>query len=114
MIPIKLTITGFLSYQETTELDFTQFDLARIDPMEQASHPCWMPSPGCCSAQARKRDESLINLHSNVAEVALVFEYESNTYRVQRTLPKGKTTVLELDSCSFGWEVESLVWSYPA
>ena len=30
MIPIKLTITGFLSYQETTELDFTQFDLACI------------------------------------------------------------------------------------
>ena len=30
MIPIKLTITGFLSYRETTVLDFTQFDLACI------------------------------------------------------------------------------------
>jgi exonuclease SbcC len=45
--------------------------------------------------QARKRDESLINLHSNAAEVVLIFEYEGNTYRVQRSLTKGKTTVLE-------------------
>ena len=30
MIPIKLKISGFLSYQQAVELDFTSFDLACI------------------------------------------------------------------------------------
>ena len=30
MIPISLKITGFLSYQESAELDFQDFDLACI------------------------------------------------------------------------------------
>jgi exonuclease SbcC len=96
MIPIKLSITGFLSYQETTELDFTQFDLACISGSNGAGKSSLLDAfTWVLFGQARKRDESIINLHSNVAEVALVFEYESNTYRVQRTLAKGKTTVLE-------------------
>jgi len=96
MIPIKLTITGFLSYQETTELDFTQFELACISGSNGAGKSSLLDAfTWVLFGQARKRDESLINLHSNVAEVALVFEYESNTYRVQRTLAKGKTTILE-------------------
>jgi exonuclease SbcC len=45
--------------------------------------------------QARKRDESLINLQSRAAEVSLTFEYEGTVYRIQRTLPRGKTTILE-------------------
>ena len=96
MIPIKLTITGFLSYHETTELDFTLFDLACISGPNGAGKSSLLDAfTWVLFGQARKRDETLINLHSNVAEVALVFEYESNTYRVQRTLAKGKTTVLE-------------------
>jgi exonuclease SbcC len=96
MIPIKLTITGFLSYRETTELDFTQFDLACISGPNGAGKSSLLDAfTWVLFGQARKRDESLINLRSNVAEVALVFEYEANTYRVQRTLAKGKTTVLE-------------------
>ena len=109
MIPIKLTITGFLSYQETTELDFTQFDLACISGSNGAGKSSLLDAfTWVLFGQARKRDESLINLHSDAAEVALVFEYESNTYRVQRTLAKGKTTVIGIsDPCSFGWKVES-------
>ena len=30
MIPIRLTISGFLSYREKAEIDFTTFDLACI------------------------------------------------------------------------------------
>src|SRR5687768_4586582 len=39
----------------------------------------------------------VINAHQDVkaTEVALTFAYENNVYRVQRTLPRGKTTVLE-------------------
>jgi DNA repair protein SbcC/Rad50 len=96
MIPIKLTITGFLSYRDTVELDFTLFDLACISGPNGAGKSSLLDAfTWVLFGQARRRDESLINLHSNVAEVALVFQYEGNTYRVQRTLAKGKTTVLE-------------------
>ena len=96
MIPIKLTITGFLSYHETTELDFTLFDLACISGPNGAGKSSLLDAfTWVLFGQARKRDETLINLRSNAAEVALVFEYEGNIYRVQRTLAKGKTTVLE-------------------
>lgn len=96
MIPIKLIITGFLSYHETVELDFTSFDLACISGPNGAGKSSLLDAfTWALFGQARKRDESLINLQSNAAEVVLVFEYEGNTYRVQRTLPKGKTTMLE-------------------
>src|SRR4030043_1419388 len=96
MIPIKLTITGFLSYHDTVELDFTQFGLACISGPNGAGKSSLLDAfPWVLFGQARKRDETLIHLHSNAAEGALVFEYESNIYRVQRSLAKGKTTVLE-------------------
>ena len=96
MIPIKLTITGFLSYRDTVELDFTSFELACISGSNGAGKSSLLDAfTWALFGQARKRDESVINLQSKVAEVALVFEYEGNTYRVQRTLPKGKTTSLE-------------------
>jgi len=96
MIPIKLTITGFLSYHDTVELDFTSFNLACISGPNGAGKSSLLDAfTWALFGQARKRDESVINLQSSVAEVALVFAYEGNTYRVQRTLPKGKTTSLE-------------------
>ena len=96
MIPIKLTITGFLSYRDTVELDFTSFDLACISGSNGAGKSSLLDAfTWALFGQARKRDDSLINLQSSLAEVALVFDYEGNTYRVQRTLPKGKTTRLE-------------------
>ncbi len=96
MIPIKLTITGFLSYHDTVELDFTSFDLACISGPNGAGKSSLLDAfTWALFGQARKRDESVVNLQSNAAEVALVFAYEGNTYRVQRTLPKGKTSSLE-------------------
>src|SRR5512139_1832391 len=96
MIPIRLHLSGFLSYQDPVELDFTSFDLACISGSNGAGKSSLLDAiTWALFGQARKRDESVINLQSSVAEVALVFEYEGNTYRVQRTLPKGKTTRLE-------------------
>lgn len=47
--------------------------------------------------EARGKGMDVINLSQDVkaAEVALTFEYEGNVYRVQRTLPRNKSTVLE-------------------
>jgi exonuclease SbcC len=44
---------------------------------------------------ARKRDETVINMQSNAAEVIFTFSYEGNNYKVQRSLRRGKTTFLE-------------------
>jgi len=96
MIPIQLRIAGFLSYHDAVEVDFTTFDLACISGQNGAGKSSLLDAmTWALFGQARKRDDSLVNLQSKVAEVALTFSYENNIYRVQRTLPRGKTTVLE-------------------
>jgi exonuclease SbcC len=96
MIPIKLKITGFLSYHQTAELDFTSFNLACISGPNGAGKSSLLDAfTWVLFGQARRHDDSVINLQSNLAEVELEYEYEGNTYRVRRTLPKGKTTSLE-------------------
>jgi exonuclease SbcC len=96
MIPIKLRISGFLSYRDPVELDFTTFDLACISGQNGAGKSSLLDAiTWSLFGQARKRDESLVNLQSKAAEVELTFEYEGNVYRVQRSLPRGKGTTLE-------------------
>ncbi len=96
MIPISLKITGFLSYQDTVELDFTKFDIACISGHNGAGKSSLLDAiTWVLFGQARKRDDSLINLQSKAAEVVYVFEYEGARYRVQRTMPRGKKKLLE-------------------
>ena len=96
MIPLRLRISGFLSYRDPVEIDFTTFDLACISGQNGAGKSSLLDAIiWSLFGQARKRDDSLVNLQSKAAEVTFTFEYESNVYRVQRALPRGKTTVLE-------------------
>lgn len=98
MIPIHLKLSGFLSYREPAEVDFTTFDLACISGHNGAGKSSLLDAiTWALFGQARKRDDSLINSHPGVkaAEVAFTFQYEGNDYRVMRTLPRGKTTQLE-------------------
>jgi len=106
MIPIQLKISGFLSYRDPVEIDFTSFDLACIAGLNGAGKSSLLDAiTWVLFGQARKRDESLINNHPEVkaAEVTLVFIYESNLYRVQRTMPRGKTTILEFHIAGDGF-----------
>jgi len=97
MIPLRLSLSGFLSYRDRAELDFTGFELACISGANGAGKSSLLDAiTWALFGQARKRDDSLINAQSSAAEVALIFAYEGNIYRVQRTLPRGKTTQLEL------------------
>jgi DNA repair protein SbcC/Rad50 len=97
MIPLRLSLSGFLSYRDLAELDFTGFELACIAGANGAGKSSLLDAiTWALFGQARKRDDSLINAQSSAAEVSLVFAYEGNIYRVQRTLPRGKTTQLEL------------------
>lgn len=97
MIPLKLHIAGFLSYREAVELDFEPFDLACISGQNGAGKSSLLDAfTWALFGEARGKDkDALINLQSKAAEVSLTFRYEDNTYRVQRSVPRGKTTVLE-------------------
>ncbi len=98
MIPLHLRISGFLSYRDTIELDFNTFDLACISGHNGAGKSSLLDAfTWSLFGEARGKSSDIINLNQDVkaAEVALTFEHEGNTYRVQRTLPRNKSTVLE-------------------
>lgn len=98
MIPLHLRISGFLSYRDPVELDFSAINLACICGHNGAGKSSLLDAfTWALFGEARGRGADVINLNPEVkaAEVALTFEYEGNAYRVQRTLPRGKSTVLE-------------------
>ncbi|HSO11404.1 MAG TPA: SMC family ATPase [Anaerolineales bacterium] len=98
MIPIHLRISGFLSYRDTVELDFNTFDLACISGHNGAGKSSLLDAiTWSLFGEARGKGSDVINLNQDVkaAEVAITFQHEGNTYRVQRTLPRNKSTVLE-------------------
>jgi exonuclease SbcC len=93
MIPLQLNVSGFLSYRDPVEVDFRTFDLACISGPNGAGKSSLLDAiTWVLFGKARKTDESLINLaiaqkENGKAEVSLFFEYEQNTYRIQRILP---------------------------
>lgn len=98
MIPLHLRISGFLSYRDSVELDFDSFELACISGNNGAGKSSLLDSiTWALFGEARGKSSDIINLNQDVkaAEVALTFAYENNIYRVQRTLPRNKSTVLE-------------------
>ena len=96
MIPVRLRLTGFLSYQETTELDFTGFDLACISGANGAGKSTLLDAiTWALFGQARRRDDALINSHAAAAEVVFDFQYEGDLYRIQRSKPRDKSALLE-------------------
>jgi exonuclease SbcC len=89
-------ISGFLSYRDRAELDFNSFDLACISGHNGAGKSSLLDAiTWALFGEARGKSSDVINLNSNAAEVSLTFTHEENTYRVQRTLPRNKSTVLE-------------------
>jgi exonuclease SbcC len=96
MIPLSLSLTGFLSYRDPVEIDFTRFDLACISGHNGAGKSSLLDAiTWSLFGQARKTGEALLHSAASAAEVVFTFQYEGNVYRVQRTLPRGKTTILE-------------------
>ena len=96
MIPLRLKLTGFLSYRDPVEVDFTTFELACISGQNGAGKSSLLDAiTWVLFGQARKRDDTLINSASDSAEVVFIFDYEQNIYRIQRILTRGKSTVLE-------------------
>ena len=97
MIPNKLRLSGFLSYQDPVELDFDGLALACVSGSNGAGKSSLLDAiTWALFGEARCRDDdALINSHVNAAEVIFDFNYEGQLYRVQRSKPRGKTTILE-------------------
>ncbi len=98
MIPLHLRISGFLSYRDPVDLDFSSFETACISGQNGAGKSSLLDAmTWVLFGEARGKSTDVINLNQDVkaAEVALTFAYEGNTFRVQRTLPRLKSTVLE-------------------
>ncbi|HET9909399.1 MAG TPA: SMC family ATPase, partial [Anaerolineales bacterium] len=98
MIPTYLRISGFLSYRDAVELDFNSFDVACISGHNGAGKSSLLDAiTWSLFGEARGKSNDIINLHPDVraAEVIFTFMLEQNTYRVQRILPRNKSTVLE-------------------
>lgn len=97
MIPCRLFLSGFLSYQDPVELNFDGLELACISGPNGAGKSSLLDAItwGLFGEARCRDDDALINSHVNAAEVIFDFAYEGNTYRVQRSKPRGKSTVLE-------------------
>ncbi len=105
MIPIQLHISGFLSYREPADLNFNSFDLACISGQNGAGKSSLLDAMTWnLFGQARGKSDNIINLGAKAAEVSLTFEYEGNIYRVQRSLARGRNTVLEFQILDGGPE----------
>src|SRR5512143_581561 len=108
MIPIHIRISGFLSYRDPVELDFASFDLACISGANGAGKSSLLDAiTWSLFGEARGKSSDVIHLHQEVkaAEVTLTFKHEENTYRVQRTLPRNKNTLLEFQvRMQNGWK----------
>jgi exonuclease SbcC len=96
VIPVCLTIACFLSYAEQVEIDFRDLSLACISGMNGAGKSTLLDAiTWALFGKARRQDDSLINSQSDQATVNLVFDYESNRYKVQRIKSRNKSTLLE-------------------
>ena len=98
MIPVRLTISGFLSYQETTEIDFTGIHVACISGQNGAGKSTMLDAmTWALFGEARRNDDSIINdaVPDREAKVEFEFRYENADYLVRRYRKEGKSTVVE-------------------
>jgi exonuclease SbcC len=103
----RMRISGFLSYKERAEIDFSGFNLACISGANGAGKSSLLEAiTWVLFGEARRRDDAVINMQADTAEVILEFLYEGTRYQVQRSKTRDKSTVLEFRVMSpDGWRV---------
>jgi len=96
MIPISLSLKGFLSYRDHTEVDFSQVTTACISgPNGAGKSSLFDAITWSLFGRARRNDDALINDASQSCFVSFEFLYENDRYRVQREKGRGSGTILE-------------------
>ena len=112
MIPIKLRLSGFTSYREPVDIDFTGFDLACISGPNGAGKSSLLDAiTFALYGKARVQSEAIINTLSEKAEVTLDFGYEGQVYRVTRVNTRGKSSRIDFfiqnpnpEDLDFAWK----------
>lgn len=101
MIPHKLTIQGFLSYSQKSEIDFSALDVACISGQNGAGKSSIFDAmTWVLFGKARKNDDAIINNKSETAQVVFEFGYENEVYRVDRSKKRDETGILEFQILS--------------
>ena len=108
MVPVKLTLSNFLSYgSEAQTLDFSRFHVACLSGkngqgksalLDALTWALWGEARK--SSGAQKPDEELLRIGSRRMSVELVFDVEGDRYRVIRSYSRsatGKTSKSELE-----------------
>lgn len=98
MIPVRLTISGFLSYREPAEIDFTGIHVACITGRNGAGKSTMLDAmTWALFGEARRNDDSVINDYApdNTAKVDFEFRYENASYLARRQKSRGKSTIAE-------------------
>ncbi len=111
MIPIHLKLTNFLSYRETTDLDFSAIHLACISGNNGAGKSSLLDAmTWALFNKARKTDDSIIHGVAKSCEVIFDFKYEEATYRIQRQKTRAKSSTVDFyifDPQSSQWKTIS-------
>lgn len=103
MIPVLLTIKGFLSYMDETSVDLTPVEVACVSGSNGAGKSSLFDAmTWALFGRARRSDDALINDASEICSVSFEFDYENNRYRVQREKPRGKGATLEFQIMDAG------------
>ncbi|MAT43509.1 MAG: hypothetical protein CL609_14325 [Anaerolineaceae bacterium] len=98
MIPLKLSITGFLSYQQQVNIDFQDVHLACISGANGAGKSSILDAiTWVLFGFARSKNDAVINQRCQAAEICLEFEYEHQRYRITRSKVENKPQVLEFN-----------------
>ncbi len=109
MIPIKLQIEGFLSYQSSATINFESIHLACISGSNGAGKSSILDAiTWVLFGIGRSRNDDVINQNSKVATVTFVFGYESQTFQILRSKERDKPLILELnifDEKENSWKV---------
>lgn len=102
MIPLSLTLKGFLSYREEIHIDFSQLEVACISgPNGAGKSSLFDAITWVLFGKARRNDDdALINdavrkMQDGLCRVVLEFKYEGLRYRVERSKQAAKGAVLE-------------------
>lgn len=108
MIPVRLTLNGFLSYRGEVELDFSEVDLACVIGQNGAGKSSLLDAiTWALFGKARSSDDDLVNLNEEQAQVWFEFLYEDQRYRIERVKKRGSTKQVLFNV----WSPEDGMWS---
>jgi exonuclease SbcC len=99
MIPLHLSLSGFLSYCDPVEIDLTPIELACISGANGAGKSSLLDAiTWALFGEARGKVDGLVNHQAAEARVGFTFLYEGVVYRVQRAKPRDKTGIVEFQA----------------